>query len=266
MALKNKLAIAFLMLFLMGSIFFLSGCGEKAECESSSDCVMKGNPCVQGRCSDGKCVRTFKDDCCGNSKCEADGGENKCSCPSDCGNCTGKIKYNVTASGRTKTYETVYARYLCINKACAIGVDPEQVVENNFRTPFEIRNAFNIELVSTINTPFDASRDNFKFRFTLNTKASNLVGAITITRLQVMSGTELMGEKLGINQALTNLDESFTEEMGITSAQSLNEATKRVDLVIGYRYSYTDTKGALQTANSEYKTTLADKLVIIVQD
>jgi hypothetical protein len=265
MMLKNKLAIAFLVLMLVGSIFFLSGCGEKAECESSSDCAMSGNPCAQGRCSSGRCVRIIKDDCCGNSKCEADGGEDKCSCPKDCGNCTGKLKYNITALGRTKTYEAIYARYLCINKECKIGVDPDQVNEKRFATDLEVRNAFKIELVSTINNPFDAASDTLKFRFTLKNKASNLVGSINLTSLQIMSGSELMGEKLGLNKVLTSLEESFNDEMRIISAQSLNEETKKVELVIGYRYSYTDTRGVVQNVISELRTVLADKLVIIVQ-
>jgi hypothetical protein len=75
-------------------------------------------------------------------------------------------------------------------------------------------------------------------RVTLKDIDSAVLGSIKFTSIQVLSGSELMGEKILANQ-LNIIGSSFTEELALTSAQSAIEEEKRIDVKIDYEYVYT---------------------------
>jgi len=232
-----KLYNILLVLVLVISAFSIAGCGEEPECESSSDCTT-GNPCIMGRCNeDGKCVKTIKPDCCGNAKCDEDVGENKCVCPKDCGECEGMVKYNVSSLRGLKEVDSKYARYLCVNDQCKIGVDEEDISTFRLTGTIDVRNRFEIETLTTINSPFDVTKEKVGVRLTLKDTDSSLVGGVTFTGIQVLSKNELMSEK-SINQKLSNIGDSFTEELVLISSQTKVEQIKDIDIKYEYTYDY----------------------------
>ena len=111
-------------------------------CPASCD---DNNPGTQDTCepqTDHFCEHTPLAGACGNSLCE--GTENKCTCPTDCGQCIG-------AAGK-------YVTYLCSNQTCLTQISttlpaPKTVFEDKdiglfhvenrytYRNPFNVRNA-----------------------------------------------------------------------------------------------------------------------------
>ncbi|KYK25619.1 hypothetical protein AYK26_05770 [Euryarchaeota archaeon SM23-78] len=249
-----------LISLLLFSIFFITSCGEKTECTSSSECLT-GNPCLLGRCKDGKCVTNVKPDCCPNANCEEDAGENKCMCPQDCGKCEGKVTYTVETYRGPKEVEAKYAEYRCENNKCIVGVDPAIVNTPSYRSDIDIRGGFQAEIVTTLNQPFDTSKDKINIRLKLKNIDSDVVDGVTFTNIQVLSVNELIGEK-DINYKLINVGDMFEEELDISLAQTMVESEK--DLSFNYDYTYTAIERSEQVV---YRAALKDrltKLMIIV--
>jgi len=226
----------------------------------SSDCTTN-NPCILSRCKEGKCVNTLKTGCCGNTKCETSAGENKCTCPTDCGECIGKVKYNVSTYRGPKEVETEYAMYLCENKQCVIRVNPSVVKTPSFTSDVSIRGGFDAEIVTTLNQPFDTSRDKISIRFKLKDIDKDIIDGITFSSIQVLSGNELIGEKI-INNKLSSVGDVFVEDITISPAQSAVEAERNLEFNFDYEYAALE-RGEEVTYRSTIKNRLS-KMVLVV--
>ncbi|MBW3018651.1 hypothetical protein KY329_00500 [Candidatus Woesearchaeota archaeon] len=127
------------------SLFFilliLVGCGE---CKTAADCPQK--TAYQASCVDGDCQYVPLPNVCGNMQCEA--GENKCTCPEDCGQCTGRVGQ--------------YMVQTCVGKECIPNVDP--ALQKPIADFAEARSAAGVFNVETIyNNPFNFKRNKFYF-------------------------------------------------------------------------------------------------------
>lgn len=249
-----------LMILLLVSVFLITSCGKKAECDSSSDCAT-GNPCIIGRCKEGQCVNTIKPDCCGNAKCEPGSGENKCTCSLDCGRCEGKVKYNVTTFRGLKEKEANYAQYTCINNICTIGVDASDISVLRLTNDVDERGGFKAEVLTTLNSPFDLSKDNATVRVQLKDVDPDVLSAITFTSIQVLSGSELMGEKL-VSNKLNQVGDIFTESLNLVSSQSIVEEEKRIDIKLDFTYTV-DERGEEVIERDDSKSRLSEEIIFV---
>jgi len=95
---------AVLLLLVLSLVFAIGidGCGK--ECGIDSDCAEK--ECFIVQCSDGKCVYSIVDDCCGNEVCEV--GEEYPECAADCPDCDDANKCTADS------YD--YHKKECVNK------------------------------------------------------------------------------------------------------------------------------------------------------
>ncbi|MBU1199627.1 MAG: hypothetical protein KKF46_03130 [Nanoarchaeota archaeon] len=228
---RNIIISIILILIFLFSIL-LTSCDEESECQMNSDCYTT-KTCRIGKCVNEMCQFDYKDDCCGNNKCET--GENKCTCSDDCGACEGKITYNSTTStGRVKIVEANYARNACVSDKCSVVVDAADKTSLKLSNEMDIRSAFKIEILTTVNNPFDIRSDKANVRITLKDIDTD-VGGVNINNIQILSGAEQMGEKI-IAKKLNSFGDVFTEELSLTSAQSLIETTKKITIKIGYDY------------------------------
>ena len=256
--------LAILAVLMLGAAILLSGCSKK-ECEVASDCGASST-CVTYACSsENTCLKNVKPNCCGNGKCEPAGGENSCTCK-DCGSCEaqGKVKYNVTTAKGPKQVESKYASYVCDNSECVVGVESAIVTPVSTPGIIEERNYFKIDLLSTMNKPFNSGKDTLSLRFTLfDVNPQNVLGsAVTITSVQVLNGNYLMGEKV-LNRELKAVSETFTEEFELSSIQTLPEDEATISIKVDYSYVPVDPKGnTLQTKRSSQKVSLPRVTVI----
>ena len=266
----GRFLITFLLVsMLVGSFLLLAGCGKKAECESSSECAVIGNPCILGSCSDGKCVNRTKDDCCGNRKCDADASENKCTCAKDCGKCEGTIKYNVTSSGRQKVIETQYAQYICENTVCLISVNPADVNEERFLNEINLMRGFKADVITVMNNPFDIRKDKMKVTILVKYIDPQVVGPIiSLPRIRVLSsvGKELMSPMdLTLNFNITKVGDTVTQEFPLTSSQKIPEESRTITVYVSYVYM-TNTSGRISPPITEEAAIgLSKKITFITQ-
>jgi hypothetical protein len=260
------------IIILLVSIFLITSCGKKPDCETNSDCAT-GNPCITAKCTEGACVTKVLDGCCGNTKCETD--ENSCTCDKDCGKCEGKYKYNITVLGRQKVIETNFISQYCENDKCVRGVLPDKINEIMLTNDLMESGAFKAELLSKINNPFLVGSDIFNIRLLLKDnvfKDSWLEGNATFTRVQVLDGSEVLGEKM-INKKLAKIGDIWTEELAIVSAQSAFEESKTLDVKLDYEYNIMQRTGRdIKTGEDIYekfhktsstKLRLAEKIMFI---
>jgi hypothetical protein len=260
---RNRLLILVLVIVISTFLLLLlAGCKEKAECKTNYDCNT-GNECIIGKCVNEKCVQTPRANCCGNHKCEADSGENKCICSDDCGRCEGKATYNASTSRGIKILNATYAVYMCVNKECIVGVPPEKVNTLSLINSLEVSAVFKAETLTTINNPFDTSKDKASVRVTLKDLGSQVQGGITIKGIQVLDGSNLMGEAI-LDQKLSSVDDTYTQELSLKSAQSMVDVEKSIDLKIDFEYVIPERSQPV-TKRGSLKPKLAQKVFFITQ-
>ena len=260
--------ILVIIIFLV-SIFFITSCGKKPECITNSDCAT-GNPCITAKCTEGACVKRVLDGCCGNSKCESD--ENSCTCDKDCGKCEGKYKYNVSYFGKQKAIETALITQYCENDKCVKGVLPDKINSIKLVNDVLQAGAFKVELLTTLNNPFIIGKDTVSIRMFLKDRDPFLVNNITFTRIQVLEGSEVLGEKM-INKQLARVGEIWTDELELVSAQSVPEESKSIDIKLDYGFTVLEKVGRepktleyIYNRTSRLSTTkgrLAEKIMVI---
>ncbi|MBN2053249.1 hypothetical protein JW756_07125 [Candidatus Woesearchaeota archaeon] len=259
---KKEIFVWLVIIIVIASVLLIAGC-SKAECKKNSDCTAV-NKCFTARCGDdGKCSQTPKSDCCGNAKCEEDSGETKCTCSQDCGKCSGHVKYTVTTTRGSKSVNATYAVYKCEDTTCLVGVDDDQINELKLTNNVDERSGFKAEVLTTLNNPFDTRTATASVRVLLTDINLNVMGAITFTRIQILEGSELLGENI-ISQSLGSVGESFTEELSLTSSQSLVEESKTLDVKVDYEYIYNDGRGDVIKRNYA-KNRLTEKVIFVVQ-
>ncbi len=149
-------------------LLVLAGCG-KAECKKDSDCT---KPHFTGKCIDKKCAYTPIPNECGNLKCEA--GENKCSCPDDCGKCEGKIGKYLTLSCNAQ-------------KECVQDI-PAAMQKPITLTRELTTGGTRISVTTTFNQPFNTKKDQFELDFGINALAPTM-SDLKITRLELTGMT-----------------------------------------------------------------------------
>jgi len=257
---KKILVASALIIILFSFSFLLLGCSKK-ECEKSSDCTAP-NKCFTARCVEGSCVPNPKDDCCGNRKCEADAGENKCFCPDDCGKCGGKVKYNVTTSRGPKSMEAKYAQYLCDeSKQCVIAAAEADINILKLSNTIDETSTFKAEVLSTLNQPYNTATDSVEIRLRLTDLNEKVLSGVKFTSLQILSGSSLLGEKM-ISNNLAVSGELFTESLVLSSPQKLIEEEQTLDVKIDYEYNILD-RGSEVTKRSSKKARLSTKITVI---
>jgi len=254
-----------LIFILLCSVIAISGCEkkEKPECEKSSDCRVLNTQCFTPKCTEGKCGSIERKDCCGNGKCEAAGGENTCTCNDDCGSCTGPVKFNVTTARGIKSQDTQYAVHTCENNACIVGVDQAKLRVLSLVNDLNVMGGFKAETLATLNSPFDIAKDKIRIEISLKDLDPDVIGAITFTEIKILSSSEMMARSF-ISQKLEKVGDLFSEELALTSAQSMVEEARTIDVEIFYEYVVTD-RGKPVTMRTSSKLRLAEKPVFVVQ-
>jgi hypothetical protein len=112
-----------------------------------------------------------------------------------------------------------------------------------------------------MNYPFDTRKDVASVRIYLKDLDTDVIGGVVIKRIQILDGSEVMGEEL-LNQELAKVDDSFTQNVPLKSSQILVEESKTIDVVTDYEYVVTE-RGAFVTRRNYAKNRLAEKILFI---
>lgn len=136
-------------------LLILAACG-KAECKTNIDC---NKPHFTAQCTDKKCVYTPIPNECGNLKC--DGQENKCTCPQDCGVCTGTVP------------NSQYLVQQCTpdNKQCLEDVKTD-LVKPVYVSADQNSAGDKFKIDTNYNQPFNLKKDTITLTITLTEQAT----------------------------------------------------------------------------------------------
>jgi len=244
---------------------FLPACSSY-DCDVAEDCRVRAiekfgsaADCFETFCTpEGKCLFNPIKDCCGNGACENE--ENKCSCQSDCGVCSGKIKYNITDRfGREKEKETIHAVNTCQENICVVSAEDSNPLK--LANTLSVRGTFDVEALTTINQPFVTSTDTVFVRLSLKDLDDKVSGSLKLGSLQLLSDDELLGEVL-LQDELSIVGSSRTYEINLTTGQELIEETRRVSVKVDFEYTEVS-RGKQETVRKTLDETLPEKIVII---
>lgn len=232
----SKKKILFLILFIT-CLFFIAGCSEEKECDTSSDCPTK--TCQTVRCSEGECEYNTLPNCCGNLKCDAAAGENECTCPKDCGECEGTETFKDASTGKER--ETEHLRYDC-NEYDDCLLDSSRSQKQLFPKP-KILTYFTLSITLDFEEPFDVLKSDFRVKFDLESVDEYLVFPVKLTGIKVLDKQRnLLGEK-DITQQLDEVEDSFEEDMDLLKGTDVLEEEKYVILRVNYEYSIRESTG-----------------------
>jgi hypothetical protein len=184
-----------------------------------------GNDCTKDYCQKNTffCVHdAVATSCCGNNVCDSD--EDKCTCPEDCGSCSGRFGS--------------YTEFMCVEQKCHasmrkdVVVTPKPIIDNK-----DISSDFSIEARIEYNEPFDITKDSFKITITI-TQLDPSTKDIVFERAQVLdTNNVLLGEKDSINGALSRVGQSFTVNVPLSFVMKVVEEEHTPKIKLIYRYT-----------------------------
>ncbi len=185
-------------------------------CPASCD---DANPGTQDSCGPETmyfCQHTPVAGACGNGICDAN--ENKCTCPSDCGPCSGS---------------TTYLSRSCANNACisqlkpGITAQPQSLFDDRDIGPVHLQNTYKYS------KPFNTKTDKLTLEFTLYEKQES-VSSFTIKDIRVLDGTNEVAS-ISAGRQLSSAGQKETVELSIP-AQGPAEQERNLALRIWYEY------------------------------
>lgn len=207
-----------LLLIILVSLFLLLAC-EQAECEQDLDCSQRTGFTAQ--CIDGTCQYEPIPGQCGNQQCEE--GENKCTCPQDCGTCEGKVP------------GSQYLTQQCVNNECLPNTASKPVFSSA-----DVRNKGDLFSIDTIhNQPFNMKKDTFAITITLKQPAdrnsNHEILNAELTATTANRRTVTLGRK-AINKHLWAPGDEITENLILGLPGELEGELLNLILRVDYAY------------------------------
>jgi hypothetical protein len=188
-------------------------CPSAAQCDDSNS----GTADSCGAETNFFCEHTPIAGACGNFQC--DGNENRCSCASDCGPCSGSAGQFMDLS--------------CQNNACVsairpgISVTPKSIFDDRSLGAIHLQNKF------SYNIPFDTTKDFLNAQFTLYDQQAG-VSNVKIESIRALDGARELGF-VAVNRDLSSVGQSFDVSVPITAVEK-PESQHYVSLTVAYAY------------------------------
>lgn len=198
--------------------------GMKEECSEATDFFCQYTP-IAGACGNGVC----------------DGSETKCSCPADCGPCTG---------GGTYTTRSCVATTCSSQLKQGITVQQQSLLDERSIGHFTLQNNYKY------NSPFNTKYDKFSLEFKLQ-ELNEGVTSVKITDVRLMDGSNEVAYA-EVNKELTAKGQKETAELSIPSGPT--EQEKTLTLKVWYEYVQNG-----ETKSGDYTKPLS-KVAIISPD
>jgi len=192
------------------SMLILTSCG--GECKKDTDC---NRAHFTAKCIDKKCTFVPLPNECGNFLC--DGNENKCTCPQDCGPCTG-------SAGN-------YLDYKCEANKCITTLKPGTTTQPN--KIFDDRSLGPVQLHNNYiyNTPFNVNKDEIILEFKIY-KQDPTVSDFKIETIRILEGTQQLADST-INELLSEEVKTFKIKIPKTTNP---EEEHQITIGVWYKY------------------------------
>ncbi|MBI4146720.1 hypothetical protein HY489_05280 [Candidatus Woesearchaeota archaeon] len=221
----------------------------KAECKKTEDCVGKPKSTFTASCEEKKCVYKPIPGVVGNGVC--DSGENKCSHPQDCGQCSGKVP------------QSQFLSYKCTEqKLCVEEVSGAKPV---FAAAEASMSGDKFKVDFSYNMPFNMKKDLFTVTFTLSQSPQNrderLVRAELIGTTKDKRTITVLRED--INRYLWTSGSSVTHDF-ILDFPTVELEGELSNLVLSIDFEYVLLQGSKRVPKQgSFKVNVKDKLVFV---
>ena len=202
-----------------------------------------GNPATIDTCgpeTEYYCVHTPKPGVCGSGVC--DGGKNKCTCPQDCGTCTGSGTYTTRA---------------CIGTSCLTELKPGITAQQKAEFDDRDLSAFHLQNNYKYAKPFNAKTDKFTLEFMLYQK-QDTVDSVKIKDIRLLDGTEEIAH-IDAGKTLTAAGQKETVQLTVPP-QTTPEQERNIILRVWYEYVQSN-----QTKQADYTKSLG-KITLVSPD
>lgn len=137
---------------------------------------------------------------CGNFQCDSN--ENRCTCATDCGTCSGSAGQYLDMACQTN---------ICISSLkSGVQITPVSLFDDRNIGAFRLNNRY------TYNKPFDTVNDRIKAEFTLYDMQAT-ASDVSIETIRVLDGQQELGY-LVVNRQLTSVGQSFFVDVPVTNA------------------------------------------------
>jgi hypothetical protein len=248
---KNNLKKIILFLTIITILFLFQACKEK-ECKNDNDCFRIG---FKGTCIDYKCAYIPIPNFCGNNICET--GENECTCPEDCGPCTGSYK------------GSKYLQKTCIQDKCLADIPENKKSPISFSR--EIRNAgdtFSSNII--FKQPFNTKKDLLTIELILKNQDKNnrdeFIKNIEITATTSDRRNIIIARK-EINKYLWREGNKIKEEIILDFiSPKIEDELTNVEIKINYDYTQKTSTSETEKTSS-FKITLPNfKFIYVMPD
>lgn len=241
----NKAVFVIFLIF----VFLLAACSKKG-CETALDCTPKH--AFSAACINNECVYSPIPGICGNTLCET--GENKCTCPQDCGPCTGPVQ------------GSKYLIQKCVRNQCL-----QDVPENKIKPVFDSKEVSNrgdkFRIETFYNNPFNLKKDLFKVKISLISQGPK-------NRNERITGLELSGvtadrKTVGlsskkVNKVLWSANSFIKEDLILSIPTSKIEGLiKNLVLTVNYEYVFQQTPTKTLQKKSAFKVNLGSGFVFV---
>lgn len=232
------------------ALIIASSCA-KPECRSSADCSQR--TCFLSKCDDNKCAYSLQRNCCGNRINESmENGKpgSECTCPQDYGKCEGKGKIRIGS----RTEDATFVHYFCnADEQCILGVEKNDVAPQNYLDQIST-GFFKASSVVKYNKPFDAGKDFFEFRLTLDDTSKDLALPVKLTKIKVLYSSEyaraelLIAEK-ELDGVLNGIGDNALINVPLTLSYRPQEVEELGSVRYSVDYEYTKQVVSGKTAN-----------------
>ncbi|MBS3097576.1 hypothetical protein J4209_02150 [Candidatus Woesearchaeota archaeon] len=216
-------------------------CDPAVDCNDNNECTI--DSCVAGKLL---CQHTKKQNCCGNYECEA--GENKGSCPIDCGSCEGQ--------------EGSYLEYKEEDGECSLVIKEGIIQTKTLSSTKEVAD-FTLTIKTSFEQPFNIKSGNFDVKLQLDdvdeTKAQL---PVAITRVQLLESELLIGE-VEQNLRLTAVGKSVNPSISADFPMEGHDSEKDITLRVYYSYDKIKTDGTAVTTRNSFDVKLADEVIFV---
>lgn len=210
-------------------ILFLSSC---ARCPKTCD---DGNGCTTDYCSKETgylCQNVEKEGChCGNTVCEEELEENKCTCPRDCGSCKGKVNE--------------YVNYACVDDVCitALKEDVEPLPQTLVQ---EIKQSgLRINVKIAYSNPHNIKTENVGFEFRLDDFNADQLSNLNIDRIIIKDLKSILINDFEVDEKLSSIGSSFSSDVPVNNlVVKEKDFGKELQYLAEVHYSYTKKSGS----------------------
>jgi len=210
-------------------------------CKSCPDTCDDRKACTRDYCgsdTDYYCEHEIIEDCtCGDSECDLDIGENKCTCPSDCGQCKGDVDKSV--------------EYACVEDECVTALKSSVAIEDITKIGNLNMKGFQTTVKNTFQKPFNLPTSNMNTVIRLENQDKG-VKNLVITHVIFKDDLDVFIAENQLNKPISSIGSSISFDTSFGNYTLIGDRKERsIYAEIYFKYILIDRTGDIEKRDRE---------------